>query len=227
MAESPAIMVHETIIRPTRERVVSFLEAPTGWVVDAQGRTGALPHWIRPITPITRAVGPALTVRTRGRDNLAPYVALNFAKPGDVLVIQTDAYAEASVLGDILLGMAKNAGIIAVVTDGMVRDIDGLNAVGIPLFAQGLSPNSPHKDGPGEIGGRICLGNVAITSGDLIITDRDGVVVVAQERIPAVATELSSIAAKEKKMDAAVRGGAHFPDWVKEFVQSDRIGWMR
>lgn len=227
MVESPAIMVHDTIIRPARDSFAPFLEAPTGWVVDAQGRTGALPHWIRPITQSTRAVGPALTVRTRGRDNLAPYVALSFAKPGDVLVIQTDAYAEASVLGDILLGMARNAGIVAVVTDGMVRDIDGLNAVGIPLFAQGLSPNSPYKDGPGEIGGRVCLGNVLIESGDLIITDRDGIVVVAQHQIPAIATELPSIAAKEHKMDAAVRAGSPFPDWVKDFVQSDRIGWKR
>lgn len=227
MADTPSIMVHDSITRPSREAWAAFLDAPTGWVVDAQGRTGALPHWIKPITEKTRAVGPALTVRTRGRDNLAPYVALNFAKPGDVLVIQTDAYSEASVLGDVLFGMARNAGIVAVVTDGMVRDIDGLNAVGIPLFAQGLSPNSPHKDGPGEIGGPVCLGNVAVNSGDLIVTDRDGVVVVTQHQLAAIAAELPSIAAKEQKMDAAVRSGAPFPDWVKGFVESDRIAWKR
>ena len=70
------------------------------------------------------------------------------------MVIATDAYEEASVVGDILVGMAKNQGVSAFVTDGMVRDIDGLNAVGIPVFARGLSPNSPYKDGPGRSGCR-------------------------------------------------------------------------
>lgn len=227
MAEPAAVTVHEPIERPPHEAFRAFLDAPTGWVVDAQGRTGALPHWIRPITTSRRAVGPALTVRTRGRDNLAPYVALSFARPGDVLVIQTDAYAEASVLGDVLFGMARNAGIVAVVTDGMVRDVEGLDAVGIPLFAQGLSPNSPHKDGPGEIGGRVTLGGVAVETGDLIVTDRDGVVVVDRRRLDEVAAELPAIAAKEQKMDAAVRAGAAYPEWVREFVASDRLSRRR
>ena len=91
-------------------------------------------------------------------DNLAPYAALKFARPGDVLVVAVDGDTTTSIIGDILLGMAKNAGIVAAVTDGLVRDIEGINQVGIPLFAQGLTPNSPFKDGPGEIGGTISLG---------------------------------------------------------------------
>ena len=109
-------------------------------MVDAQGRRGALPHWIRPLSRQTRFVGAALTVRTRPVDNLAPYAALKFAKPGDVLVVAVDGSTSTSVIGDILLGMAKNAGIVAGVTDSVVRDIEGINQVGIPMFAQGLCP---------------------------------------------------------------------------------------
>ncbi len=61
-----------------------------------------------------------------------------YAKPGDVLIVATNAYEEASVAGDVMLGMAKNQGVCALVTDGMVRDVDGLNAVGIPVFARGF-----------------------------------------------------------------------------------------
>ena len=223
MAEPSAIRFHAALNRPDPAEIAPFRDAPTGWVVDAQGRRGALPHWIRPLTRATRAVGTALTVRSRPRDNLAPYVALRFARPGDVLVVQTDAYTEASVLGDILFGMARNAGVVAVVTDGMGRDIEGLNAVGLPLFAQGLTPNSPHKDGPGEIGGRVTLGGVAIETGDLIVTDADGVTVVPRADLARVAAELPAIAAKEAAMEASVRAGTACPDWVEAFVASPRF----
>ena len=126
-------------------------------MVDANGRRGALDYRIRPLTNAKKFCGVALTVWTRARDNLAPYAAIQYAKPGDVMVIATDDYEQASVVGDVLVGMAKNQGVAAFVTDGMVRDIEGLNAVGIPVFARGLSPNSPYKDGPGTIGLPISL----------------------------------------------------------------------
>src|SRR5690606_26363629 len=127
------------------------------------------------------------------RDNLAPYAALAFAKPGDVLVIATEDYEPASVSGDIMVGMARNAGVAGVVTDGMVRDIPGLDAVGIPVFARGVSPNSPQKDGPGTIGLPVVIGGLAIGPGDLIAADGDGVVVVPRETIAATAAALAEV----------------------------------
>ena len=87
--------------------------------------------------------------------------------------------------------MAKNQGVCALVTDGMVRDIDGLNAVGIPVFARGLSPNSPFKDGPGTIGLPISLGGVTVNAGDVVLGDQDGVVVVAREALESVLAALA------------------------------------
>ncbi|MGI9421578.1 MAG: RraA family protein [Hyphomicrobiaceae bacterium] len=212
--------------RPVASEIAPFQDAPTGWVVDSIGRRGALPHWIRPLTEAKRFVGSAITVRSRPIDNLAPYAALKFAKPGDVLVVATDADEVASVLGDILLGMAKNAGIVAAVTDGLVRDIAGLNAVGIPVFARALSPNSPFKDGPGTVGLPISLGNVAIESGDLLVGDTDGVVVVPRGRIAAAASELTAIAAKEARMDQAVSEGASYPAWLDDILSADTTAYV-
>jgi 4-hydroxy-4-methyl-2-oxoglutarate aldolase len=210
----PALTVRRNFPRPAEALVARLRAAPTGWVVDANGRRGALDHRIRPLTRAVRFCGVALTVHSRARDNLAPYAAIVFARPGDVLVVAADAYEEASVAGDILLGMAKNQGVAALVTDGMVRDIDGLNAVGIPVFARGLTPNSPYKDGPGEIGLPIALGAVTVFPGDVLVGDQDGIVVVAREALEAVAAALDEVKAKEAKMDQLVRQGTCVPPWL-------------
>lgn len=214
MAEAPALTIRRDWPRPSEAELAPFRDAPTGWVADAQGRRGALDHRIRPLTRAARLLGAALPVWSRGRDNLAPYAALRFARPGDVLLVATED-CEASVAGDILLGMARNGGIAGLVTDGLVRDIPGLDGVGIPVFARGVSPNSPQKDGPGTIGLPIVLGGVIVGPGDLVVADGDGVVVVPRASVASVGAELAAVAAKEAEMDAAVRRGAREPAWLE------------
>jgi 4-hydroxy-4-methyl-2-oxoglutarate aldolase len=226
MAEPAKLTIRREFPRPSPSEIKALEHAPTGWVVDALGRRGALPHWIRPLSEKTRFVGTAMTVRTRPVDNLAPYTALKFANPGDVLVVAVDASDTASILGDLLLGMARNAGIVAAVTDGLVRDIAGINQVGMPVFARALSPNSPFKDGPGEVGLPITLGGVLINAGDVLVGDIDGVVVVPRTQVGAVARELEAIADKEKKMESAVASGAKYPAWLDDVLKSASIRYV-
>jgi 4-hydroxy-4-methyl-2-oxoglutarate aldolase len=214
MAEAPTLTIRRDWPRPTERDRAAFHDAPTGWVVDAQARRGALDHRIRCITRAARIVGAALPVWSRGQDNLAPYAALAVAKPGDVLVVATDACAVASVAGDILLGMARNGGVAGFVTDGLVRDIPGLDAVGLPVFARGVSPNSPQKDGPGTIGLPVVIGGVTVAPGDLVIADGDGVVIVPLATCGAVAEALAAVRGKEAAMDQAVVAGAAMPGWL-------------
>jgi len=202
--------------RLTEADLAPFAGVLTGWLADAQGRKGAMHHTIRPMTRKQRFIGSALPVWAAARDNLAPYAALAYAKPGDVLVIATDAHDVAAVAGDILVGMARNAGVVAVVTDGIVRDLPGIEEMGIPVFAKGLSPNSPTKDGPGEIGLPVTLGGVMVGPGDLIAGDQDGVVVVPRAQLAAIAASLAETKAKEAAMDEAVRQGAKAPGWLAE-----------
>lgn len=215
---TPLLTVRRNFQRPSRAEISAFAAMPTGWVVDANRRRGALHHAIRPLTKKTKFAGPALTVWSRACDNLAPYAAIAFAEPGDVLVVATDDYDNASVAGDVLLGMARNKGIVALVTDGLIRDLPGLDEVGIPAFARGVTPNSPHKDGPGEIGFTVSLGGVTVRAGDLVIGDQDGCVVVAREALPSISRGLGAIRAKEAKMDATVRGGATQHDWLADVL---------
>lgn len=200
--------------RSAKEMIASFADVPTGPIVDAMGRRGALDGSIRPLTRRTQFCGSALTVWTVPRDNLAPYAALKFAHPGDVLVVATGGADEVSVLGDIAIGMARNAGIVALVTDGLVRDLEGIEKVGIPVFARGLSPNSPFKNGPGEIGGTIALGRSSISAGDIILGDGDGVVAIPRIEAEGVRTNLEAVKSKEREMEAKVAAGAAVPDWL-------------
>lgn len=218
-----ALTVRRNFPRPSADLVKRLAAAPTGWVVDANGRRGALDYRVRPLTRAQKFCGVALPVWSRARDNLAPYAAIQFARPGDVMVIATDAYEEASVVGDILVGMAKNQGVAAFVTDGMVRDIDGLNAVGIPVFARGLSPNSPSKDGPGTIGLPITLAGAAVEAGDVLVGDQDGVVVVKREAVESVVAALAEIRAKEEKMEKLVAEGAKLPPGLEKIIAEKGI----
>lgn len=225
-ANPPALTVRRNFPRPPEALVARFRDVPTGWVVDANGRRGALDYRIRPITRAVRFAGVALTVHSRARDNLAPYAAIEFARPGDIMVVAADAYEEASVLGDILVGMAKNKGIAALVTDGMVRDVEGLNALGIPVFARGLSPNSPYKDGPGEIGLPVALGGATVNPGDVLVGDQDGLVVVAREALAAVADALAEVKGKEAKMDELVRKGTTTPPWLAQAFEEKGVHYL-
>lgn len=210
-----------TIARPTAEDVAAFAGAAVGNIVDAIGRSGAMDAAIKPITSAKRFSGAALTVDAGPRDNLAPWAALRLAEPGDVLVISTGGHTAHSVAGDIMIGMARNAGIVAVVTDGMVRDISGCDAAGITVFAAGITPNSPQKNGPGSVGLPIVVGGVAVAPGDIVCGDEDGVVVVPSSRISEARAGLAKVREKEVLMEEAVRDGTPVPDWIASVPLED------
>ena len=212
--------------RASRSLVERFLQASTGNICDAQGRTGALDYRIRPIGAATRLGGTALTVDAGPRDNLAAWAALELVRPGDVLVISTGGHLDCSVLGDLYVGSARNAGVVGIVTDGVVRDRPGIDAVGIPVFARGTSPNSPWKNGPGRVGLPIVVGAVAVDAGDIVIGDQDGVVVVPRQVAEGVARQLEAVLEKEKEMEAAVQAGQTVPAWLQEAYASRGVAYL-
>ena len=226
MAEPVPLTIRRDWPRPDAKTLAAFKDAPTGFVVDAIGRAGALDHRIRPVWKGPHFVGSALPVWTTARDNLAPYAAISFAKPGDVMLIATGAYEGAAVIGDVVVGMMRNAGIAAAVTDGLVRDVQGIAEVGIPVYARGLTPNSPFKHGPGTIGLPIAIGGQAVEAGDLVVGDGDGVVIVPRWRIAEAAAELAAIREKESGMDALVKSGATAPSWLAARLTGDGVRYV-
>ena len=117
------------------------------------------------------------------------------------------------LLGDRWALWAKKIGVAGVVCDGLVRDIVGLLDVGMPIFARGLSPNAGFKNGPGEINTRVSCGGIAIDPGDIIVGDRDGVVVVPQGNAAHVAARLAVVSKREVELDAALRKAKTMRFW--------------
>ena len=225
-AKEAALTIKRNFKRAGSKLVKEFMGLPTGNVCDAQGRSGAVDYRIKPVGKMSQFCGTALTVDTGPRDNLASWAALEVAKPGDIMVITTGDYTGCSVAGDIYVGMAKNAGVAAIVTDGAIRDLPGIEEVGLPVFARGISPNSPWKNGPGRVGLPIVIGGVAVKAGDIVIGDQDGVVIVAREKAAEVARALQAVLAKEKKMDSAVKAGLTVPSWLREALDTKGVEYQ-
>jgi 4-hydroxy-4-methyl-2-oxoglutarate aldolase len=222
--DSPQLTIQRHFRRPPPELVSVFAGAVTGHVVDALGGRGCLDHAIRPLFPENAVlVGVAVTCHAGPADNLALFGALDVAGPGDVLVAATDAFTRTAVTGDLLLGMAKNRGVVGLVTDGLVRDFAGLASVGLPVFCAGITANSPARNGPGTVGLPITLGEVPIAAGDIIIADRDGVVVVPLGLARQVAQRLEEIRRAEQALEEKVRAGLQMPAFARAILDSDRV----
>jgi 4-hydroxy-4-methyl-2-oxoglutarate aldolase len=224
IVDPPVLTIRANFPRPEARFVAAFAGAQTGNVVDAMGGSGALDFAIKPLEPASKVmVGVALTCNCGPGDNLALFGALSIAEPGDILVAATGAFKGAAATGDLMLGMAHNRGIAGLVTDGLVRDVAGALAVGLPVYCAGVSPNSPARNGPGTVGEPIDLGGLRIESGDILVGDRDGVVVVPRGRAAAVVEVLATVRAAEAALEAKIVAGLEIPEFVEAILNSDRV----
>ena len=227
MLEQPPILtVRRRFERAPADVVAAFARAESAQVADAQGGGGALDHRIRALPEIPFSgtiVGSALTCETGPADVLAALAALDVARPGDVLLIATGGWTGTASIGDLFAGSARNAGLAAIVTDGLVRDVDGLARAGVPVFAAGLSPASPAASGPGTVGLPVTVGGVPVDAGDVVVCDRTGVVVVRRAEIEATLSALERVLEREAAEAERVAAGQVVADAVRALLESDRV----
>ncbi len=136
MIEAPPTLTISTAFRrPTEAQILAFQRVPSGFVVDAMLGGGALSCSIQPIGGgrdlFCTAAGPALTADCGAADVLATFASLKFIVPGDMVVSAFAAYAGCAAAGDRLVGMMKNSGAAGFVTDGPVRDYEGIVQAGL------------------------------------------------------------------------------------------------
>ena len=228
LEDPPLLVVRKSFKRPPMDKLARLKDAQTGHVVDAMNGRGALDPAIKPVDP-SRAqfVGTAMTCETGPSDNLAIVAAVAVARKGDVIVSASDGFTSTAVVGDIVSQMARNAGIEAIVIDGMARDSEGIVGVGLPVFSRGITPNSCVKSGPGRVGHPIVAGGVAIEPGDVIVGDRDGVVVIPQSRLDEVIERIEAIREAEKKVIAKITDN-HLTqmDSIAALLNSDRVRYV-
>jgi 4-hydroxy-4-methyl-2-oxoglutarate aldolase len=178
---------------------------------EAAGRTGALPAAIKPVDPAMRLAGPAFTVHIPAGDNLWIHRALYAAAKGDILVVCTSGGVEFGYWGDILNEAAIAAGMGGLVIDGGVRDSARLIEMPLPIFSNGIAIRGTIKgyEATAWLNQPILIGNIRIMPGDLVVGDRDGVVVIASQDVPktfeAAAAREADEAAKIDKIRQGMR----------------------
>lgn len=189
--------------QPSEAQIEALKRLGTATVHEAQGQMGALWPAIKPIDPARRLAGPAFTIDAPPGDNLIIHFALTQARPGDVLVVNAQGYVARGVWGDILTLAAQHIGVQGLVIDGAVRDTEAIIASGFPTFVRGVSIKGPQKNQSGRINVPIFCGGMAVNPGDIVVGDRDGVVVVPRSNLDEVITA----ALRREEAEVALRQG--------------------
>ncbi len=202
------IVVTEPWGRPDVALLDRFSGLAASIVGDVLDRMTALDGGIRLCTERDQLVGFALPVDVPAGDNLAIHRALDEARPGDVLVVNGRADLTRALVGDLIGEIRGSTGMAGAVIDGAVRDVEALSQQGLSIYARAVTPAGPFKNGPGLVGRPIAVGGVVISAGDLIVADRDGVVVVPQDKIGVVAERVDVAIANEQALrDRIVAAG--------------------
>ena len=186
--------------RVDRDLLDRFAKAPAANVGDVFDRLLVMDGGIRPFTSSTRLVGTALPILTRAGDNLAIHRALDDAQPGDILVINGQGDLSRALIGDLIGEIMVNKGVLGAVIDGAVRDAETLAAQGLVVFARAATPAGPFKNGPGAIGPPVAVGGVVVSSGDVVVADADGVVIVPRQRAGWAAEQVAQVIEKEEAL---------------------------
>ena len=215
-----ACLLYPAVAPPDPQVLARFSGVSASCVSDAQGRIGAAVGLL-PLSGVddeTHIVGPAFTVRTEPGDNLVVHRAVDLIQPGDVLVVDAGGTTDRAIAGGLLLRYAARRGAAAVIIDGTIRDLTELRDVDLPVYARGVCPHGPYKTGSGEIRGRITVGGTVIHQGDVIVGDRDGIVVVAAGLADDVAREAHAVATREDASVAAIDRGEWTRPWVDNLL---------
>ncbi len=189
--------VEEAVLAELRQHSVANLG-------DALDRLNIVDGGIAPVWHGAKAVGSALPVMTVAGDNKAVIAALDHIRPGDMLVINAFGYEGRAIMGDNLAQRFDVFGAVGAVVDGYVRDRDIIEGLGFPVFARGLTPAGPWKNGPGAIGEPVAIGGVVVNPGDIVAADGDGVIVIPPHRAEEVIAAVKEIVALEAGKDAEV-----------------------
>lgn len=196
----------------------------TGNVGDCLGRMAAMDSRIKGLSQGMKVVGPALTVKVPPSDNLMIHKALTLVKPGDVLVIDGGGDHAWALLGFLMVSTAIKLGLAGMVVDGCIRDAAEIRASGFPVFAAGINPNGPMKNGPGEINFPIQCGGQLIHPGDMIVADDDGVVVVPRAHAAGTVDKVKAvIVGEEKRLAEIIDGVTSFPG-LDEMLKQKGLG---
>ena len=196
-----------TIQRPEADAVRMLGQLGVATVHEAQGRTGLMRPYMRPVYLTAKAAGPAITVSCQPGDNLMIHAALELCQAGDVLVVTTTSESTDGMFGELLAVSSRARGVVGLVIDAGVRDVTDITAMDFPVWAKAISAQGTVKATPGSVNVPVVCAGASVGPGDVIVGDADGVCVVPRETAADIARLGAERVAKEEKTRERLRNG--------------------
>ncbi len=196
--------IYREINRPDKACIDAFENIPVANLDDCMGRMSAVDAQIKPVGK-SGIVGPAVTVKVAEGDNLMMHYAMELVQEGDVLVIDAGGSTKRAVFGALMVNYLVEKKIAGIVVDGAIRDKEEIAGTGLPVYARGVTPDGPWKNGPGEVNTPVQIGGRVVYPGDIVVADSDGVVFIRPENAPALLTQVKKV----MEIEASILAGVH------------------
>ena len=195
------------IQRPDPDAVRTLQQLGVATVHEAQGRTGLMRPYLRPIYATARAGGAAVTVSCQPGDNLMIHAALELCQTGDILVVTTTSESTDGMFGELLAVSSRARGVAGLVIDAGVRDLADITAMDFPIWAKAISAQGTVKATAGSVNVTVVCAGAIVRPGDVIVGDADGVCVVRREAAAEVARLGLDRVGKEEQTRERLRNG--------------------
>jgi 4-hydroxy-4-methyl-2-oxoglutarate aldolase len=176
-------------------------------VHEAQGRTGLMRPYMRPIYSTAKVAGSAITISSQPGDNLMIHAAVELCQPGDILVVTTTSESTDGMFGELLGVSCRAHGVVGLIIDAGVRDVADLTSMEFPVWSKAVSAQGTVKNTAGWVNTPVVCAGTAVHAGDVVVADVDGVVVIPRQAAAEIARLGAERIAKEEKSRQRLRSG--------------------